>query len=199
MAVFENGRYKYNLNSIKAMAALKFTQDLYYVHKVAYPDNSRYAAGLSLFGVNYQNYRLADARWLMWPMGPDADRYYMYHPGGRFLSLAANAYRPMDTMRVVADAMAIWDTSKPNYIDIKTIQENAMAQTYFFYPPEDRITNELAVRSLIIPPERSFLDLSGAFFTNNIAANLFLQYMPVSTIVDSFRQEGQAIIDRYQY
>ena len=195
-----NVKPQYNLSSLPALQALQFSSDLYNVHRVAVPPSfaadGYFASGRAAIYSSYNYYSTAvfpqDCGLAFYPMGPNAQDYRVATTGGPFMVIPTTAENPEQTAVILADIWDLWNENNTEYISMDDIFRQRI-ETYV-YNNNDFTTCYSAIKKLYQLSHINYNEFREIIETE-IIRRIIREYMPVVSVVQSFRERAQLALD----
>lgn len=132
----ENGTFSFNMEDPRALKAIYLLNDLQNVHKAAIVTSmtDHFALGKStlLFAdITSIRSKMAtypkNSTYVVFPKGPDVDRYYINHLGGWSGAMPYSVKDPEVIANIIYDINSVYDNSYPEYLsdpDVKKAYSN---------------------------------------------------------------------------
>lgn len=196
-----DGNYGISMSQPKTMRAYQFYSDLCNVYKVMSPSSgvaqSKYLKGLvaTAVGGTTANVKMnapQNTGYVMFPMGPDADRYMGLTFGGPIWTIPTYVQDPASTAALMAEIFSLWDKDDENSIDLSEALIGPIEQ--YLFCENDRKTFELYLANMSMPQYANFygvyLKVTTPFFKEMAASNI-----PVISVIDKHSATAQAALD----
>jgi len=212
----ENGTFSFNMEDPRALKAIYLLNDLQNVHKAAIVTSmtDHFAQGkatmvfadITAIRSKMSTYP-QNSTYVIFPKGPDADRYYISHLGGWSGAMPYSVKDPEIIAKIIYDINSVYDDSYPEYLAEPDVKK--AYSTYVFseldYETLDLAKNITMSGGMLFDP---FIYMSSEIakfiFTDGTSfyRTVMTKNVPVQSALDStkdkIREEIDKIIGTYQ-
>jgi len=129
---------------------------------------------------------------LQFPKGPDANDYITMSTGGVFLAIPATTKNPEVVAAIMAEIWDAWDVEEENHVSESELFLELINK--HIYGPNDIITcKEAATRQHML----THINYEGLedIISDEIYVKIIEENMPVVTVIESYKDSVQAVID----